>query len=103
MLSCYTPGQVSAPAMIMPFLHAAASAGLRPDWAVCAFGQHETAHLRDAMDLGGKARVGFENNLRMADGSLAPDNAARVREIAGYCVDLGSKGADIEKPNPGGS
>jgi uncharacterized protein (DUF849 family) len=55
------------------------------------------------MDLGGKARVGFENNLRMADGSLAPDNAARVREIAGYCVDLGSKGADIEKPNPGGS
>jgi uncharacterized protein (DUF849 family) len=55
------------------------------------------------MDLGGKARVGFENNLRMADGSLAPDNAARVREIAWYCVDLGSKRANIEKPNPGGS
>jgi uncharacterized protein (DUF849 family) len=102
-LGRYTPGQVSVPSMIMPFLHAAVSAGLRPDWAVCAFGQHETACLRQAMDLGGKVRVGFENNLRMADGSLAPDNAARVREIAGYCVDLGSKRADFAKPDPGGS
>lgn len=85
-LGRYTPGQVSAPSMIMPFLDAANGAGLRPDWAVCAFGQRETACLRDAMDLGGKARVGFENNLRMADGSLAPENAARVREVAGYLL-----------------
>jgi hypothetical protein len=102
-LGRYTPGQVSAPSMIMPFLHAAASAGLRPDWAVCAFGQQETACLRQAIDLGGKARVGFENTLRIADRSLAPGKAARVREIAGYCVDLGSKRADFAKPDPGGS
>lgn len=102
-LGRYTPGQISAPSMIMPFLHAVASAGLRTDWAVCAFGQHKTAYLRDAMDLGCKAWVRFENNLRMADRSLAPNNAAPVREIAGYCVNPGSKGADIEKPDPGGS
>jgi 3-keto-5-aminohexanoate cleavage enzyme len=28
--------------------------------------------------LGGHVRVGFENNLRLPDGSLAPDNAALV-------------------------
>lgn len=72
----------SDPAMLDPFLQAAAAAGLAPDWAICAFGRAETDCLRHAAARGGKLRVGFENNLRMADGTLAPDNAARVREIA---------------------
>lgn len=52
------------------------------DWMVCAFGAAETASLARAAELGGKARVGFENSLWHADGTLAEDNAARVREVA---------------------
>ena len=48
---------------------------------VCAFGIHETPILRAALKLGINVRVGFENNLHSVDGSLARDNAARVREI----------------------
>ena len=81
-LGRYTTAQQSDPAMLAPFLEAMRSAGLAADWALCAFGDQETACLQAALSRGGKMRVGFENNLRMADGSLAPDNAARVREVA---------------------
>lgn len=55
--------------------------GLEYDWMVCAFGAQETQSLVRAAELGGKARVGFENSLWNADGSLAKDNAARVSEV----------------------
>ncbi|WP_231388662.1 3-keto-5-aminohexanoate cleavage protein [Pseudooceanicola algae] len=51
------------------------------DWMVCAFGADETASLVEAARLGGKARVGFENSFHNADGSVATDNAERVREV----------------------
>lgn len=51
------------------------------DWMVCAFGVAETASLVRAAQLGGKARVGFENSLLNADGTQAKDNAERVREV----------------------
>lgn len=59
-----------------------AAEGLSFDWMLCAFGPEETACLARAAQLGGKARVGFENSLHMADGTIAPDNAARVAEVA---------------------
>lgn len=52
------------------------------DWMVCAFGAAETASLVHAAELGGKARVGFENSLWHSDGTVAKDNAARVQEVA---------------------
>jgi uncharacterized protein (DUF849 family) len=51
------------------------------EWMACAFGAGETASLVRAAELGGKARVGFENSLWNADGHVAEDNAARVREV----------------------
>lgn len=51
------------------------------DWAVCAFGQSETACLRAAEQLGGKVRIGFENNTINEDGTVAHDNAERVRQF----------------------
>ena len=51
------------------------------DWMVCAFGPAETASLAYAAAKGGKMRVGFENSLWNADGSLAKDNAERVAEV----------------------
>lgn len=48
-------------------------------WAVCAFGEAEHDAASKAAASGGHARVGFENNLLLADGSVADDNAALVR------------------------
>ncbi len=51
------------------------------EWMICAFGPTETACLVETAKRGGKLRVGFENSLWNADGSLARDNAARVAEV----------------------
>jgi uncharacterized protein (DUF849 family) len=72
-------GRRSQPELLPAFLEAAQAGGLRPDWAVCAFAREEQACLEAAVQKGGKIRVGFENSLYMPDGSLAADNAARLR------------------------
>jgi 3-keto-5-aminohexanoate cleavage enzyme len=81
-LGRYARDQESDPADLQPFLDALTATGLSADWAVCAFGRGETAALGAAFKAGGKARVGFENSLWNADGSVAVDNAERVRAIA---------------------
>ena len=58
---------------------------LAPDWAVCAFGRGETACLIEAHRCGGKLRVGFENSLLHADGTIARDNAERVTALRLAC------------------
>lgn len=78
-LGRYTVGQVSAPQDLLPFLPAMTEP---LPWAVCAFGRRENACALAATALGGHVRVGFENNLHLADGTLAPDNAALVAQMA---------------------
>ncbi len=51
------------------------------DWAVCAFGGNERDCMLKSIACGGHARIGFENNLLMADGSLAPNNAALIEQF----------------------
>ena len=75
-------GAVSDPALIDSFLAEMRDAGIDGDWAICAFREEEAACIRHAVSLGGKLRVGFENSMVMADGSIASDNAARVTEAA---------------------
>ncbi len=58
------------------------------DWMVCAFGPNESRCAALAALLGGHVRVGFENNLFLPDGSVAPDNAALVRETANMLASL---------------
>ena len=74
-LGRYAPGQRSTPQDLLPFL---AERNAKHTWSVCAFGPQETACVITAAALGGHARVGFENNLRLPDGGLAKDNAALV-------------------------
>lgn len=76
-LGRYTPGQVSEPADLLPFL--APDAPRFNPWSVCAFGAREAACVTAAALLGGHARVGFENNFFMPDGSPAASNADLVR------------------------
>jgi uncharacterized protein (DUF849 family) len=49
-------------------------------WAVCCFGQNENAVMLAATARNGHVRLGFENNLVLPDGGVAPDNAALIRE-----------------------
>lgn len=80
-LGKYTPGQQSRPQDLTPFTDWLTSANIKADWSVCAFGSGETACLSEAVRHGGKVRVGFENSLWNADGSIARDNAERVQEV----------------------
>jgi len=90
-LGRYAAGQVSSPCDLLPFLNAADRAY---PWAVCAFGGLEHACGLAAAALGGHVRVGFENNLHLRDGSLAPDNAALVSQLAQAARVLGRPLAD---------
>lgn len=78
-LGRYSAGQVSDPAEIAPRI--AVLAGHDVDWALCAFGRAETDCLLETIRLGGKARIGFENNLEHPDGTVAESNADRVRDL----------------------
>jgi uncharacterized protein (DUF849 family) len=84
-LGRYSIDQNSNPSDLAPFLKRMSAMGLAPDWAVCAFGRGETACLVEAHLQGGKLRVGFENSIWHKDGSLARDNAERVRQVRLAC------------------
>ena len=51
------------------------------DWFTCAFGRREQDCVMRAIAAGGHARVGFENNLYLPDGKLAPSTAALVSSL----------------------
>lgn len=73
-------------------LDAYLAAGIfRHQWMLCAFGPAEAAFMARAADAGGHARVGFENNLWLPDGALAPSNAAIVAATAQVCAASGRK------------
>lgn len=82
-LGRYAENQESVPNDLDGFLaeYRKSPEGPRLDWGVCAFGHRETDCLSYAVSQGGKARIGFENGLWNRDGSLAADNADRVRDL----------------------
>ena len=79
-LGRYTADFQSDPSELAPLL----GDGL-PDmasWSICAFGYKEYDVMMAAVAAGGHCRVGFENNMHLKDGQLAPDNAALIRQLA---------------------
>lgn len=82
-LGDYQGRKLSRPKDIQPLLELLSTVGNghQFDWMLCAFGKEETECLVEAIKLGGKARVGFENSLWNSDGSLARNNAERVAEV----------------------
>jgi len=81
-LGRYTQGQVSDPADLLPFI---GTSSYISTWMVCAFGAFENACILTGAGLGGHARIGFENNHLLVDGSPAGHNAeliAQAREGA---------------------
>ncbi len=51
------------------------------DWFTCAFGHREQECVMAAIEAGGNARVGFENNLYLPNGEVAPNTAALVESL----------------------
>ncbi len=82
-LGAYDASKTSDPNDVAPF----AAPLITPpndhsfDWMLCAFGQPETDCLVRTIQLGGKARIGFENALCHRDGQPAENNADRVRDL----------------------
>lgn len=96
-LGRYTTGRDSTPADIDPFLEMAdryVAQVTQFDWFVCAFGRHEHQCALRAIELGGHARVGFENNLLRPDGSVADSNAEQVAALKAAAEQQGASVAD---------
>jgi uncharacterized protein (DUF849 family) len=77
-LGRYSVDFQSHPADLDPFLRHDLD-GL--DWFVCAFGHREQQCVLAAVNAGGHARIGFENNLYLPDGSLAENTAELVTSL----------------------
>lgn len=71
-------GRKSDPGQTSLFIEQLKQLHLSPDWAVCAFDHEEYATLKQAVNLGGKVRIGFENSLYLPDGKIAASNLEKV-------------------------
>ncbi|MEH6833068.1 MULTISPECIES: 3-keto-5-aminohexanoate cleavage protein [Falsihalocynthiibacter] len=88
-LGRYSEQQESTPQDLDIFTQWLGAFETAPDWAVCAFGKQETACLTEALRLGGKIRVGFENSFWNANGTIANSNSERVAEMNRIVQNLG--------------
>ena len=97
-LGRYTDRAGGTPEALLPYL---AVEGARDDliWSMCAFGPREAACALACAALGGHARVGFENNVALADGTTAADNAALVAQTVANARGIGRTiaGADAAR------
>jgi uncharacterized protein (DUF849 family) len=93
-LGRYAEQMEAQPQDVLPFLAAHEEAAC--PWSLCAFGPREGACALTAAGLGGHVRVGFENNLWLADGSLAASNAALVEQVVASACRVGRAVADID-------
>ena len=82
-IGSYASTEPSRPEDLEPYLELinARNDTFTLDWMISAFGPSETASLAYAAARGGKVRVGFENSLWNAVGSLSKSNAERVAEV----------------------
>ncbi len=68
----------SSPEQLQPLLQ---TMGEEVVWSACAFGTGEADCMARAAGLGGHCRVGFENNMHLVSGEIAPDNAALIIQL----------------------
>lgn len=78
-LGRYTPAQDGSVADLEAFGDLMTGANGRV--MVCVFGKAEHKVLRAAANLGADLRVGFENNIHRANGTLAASNAESVAKL----------------------
>jgi uncharacterized protein (DUF849 family) len=68
---------------------------LAPDatWTGAGIGREQLTLARWSLELGGHVRTGMEDNVRLDKDTLAPSNAALVRQAAELCSEYGRRPA----------
>jgi uncharacterized protein (DUF849 family) len=72
---------------------------LAPDatWTGAGIGRDQVRLARWSLELGGHCRTGLEDNVRLDKETLAPSNAALVRQVAELCNEYGRRPATAEE------
>lgn len=72
---------------------------LAPDasWTGAGIGREQLTLARWSLELGGHCRTGLEDNVRLDKDTLAPSNAALVRQIAQLCAEHGRRPASVHE------
>jgi 3-keto-5-aminohexanoate cleavage enzyme len=72
---------------------------LAPDatWTGAGIGRDQLTLARWSAELGGHVRTGLEDNVRLDKETLAPSNAALVRQAAEVCAEFGRRPATAKE------
>ena len=72
---------------------------LAPDatWTGAGIGRDQITLVRWSLELGGHCRTGLEDNVRLDRDTLAPSNAALVRQAAVLCPEYGRRPASVDE------
>jgi uncharacterized protein (DUF849 family) len=64
---------------------------LAPDatWTGAGIGREQLTLVRWSLEMGGHCRTGLEDNVRLDKNTLAPSNAALVKQVADLCGEYG--------------
>ncbi len=81
-LGRYSSQQQANPQELIQMLNTLLQYDAEVPWMVCAFGRLESACTNAALSLGGHARIGFENNLHLANGKTAENNAQLIEQAS---------------------
>jgi len=60
-------------------------------WTGAGIGRDQVTLAKWSLELGGHCRTGLEDNVRLARDTLAPSNAALVRQVAALCEQAGRR------------
>ena len=66
-------------------------------WTGAGIGKDQVTLARWSLELGGHCRTGLEDNVRMDRQTLAPSNAALVRQIVELCHEYGRRPATVDE------
>ena len=64
-------------------------------WTGAGIGRDQLRLARWSLELGGHCRTGLEDNVRLDKDTLAPSNAALVRQVADLCAEYGRRPATV--------
>jgi uncharacterized protein (DUF849 family) len=70
---------------------------LAPDatWTGAGIGRAQRTLAQWSLELGGHCRTGLEDNVRLDRDTLAPSNAALVKQVAELCTEYGRRPATV--------
>lgn len=66
-------------------------------WTGAGIGRDQHTMARWSLELGGHARTGFEDNVRLDKDTLAPSNAALVRRVVALSAEYGRRPATVNE------